>query len=172
MAMDLCTASLADSFLPNDHSKKYRGPLPAQREGFLQMASGLEYLHSKRIVHGNLKPQNILVSTGQCVTFKLSADVGPSREELLSVWMAPEVLETVQYDPRQQMASNRIDKAASDVWSLGCLFFYFLGDGQHPFGDSNMLRTLQNIAAGDAAQLREATGKLISLNCISFQSYF
>ena len=80
MAMDLCTASLADSFLPNDHPKKYRELLPAQREGLLQMASGLEYLHSKCIVHGNLKPQNILVSTGQCLTFKLSAYVGQSRE--------------------------------------------------------------------------------------------
>ena len=170
--MDLCTASLANSFLPNDHLKKYRGPLPAQREGLLQMASGLEYLHSKRIVHGNLKPQNILVSTGQCATFKLSADVGPIREELLSVWMAPEVLETVQYDPRQQIASKRIDKATSDVWSLGCLFFYFLRDGQHPFDDSNMLRTLQNIAAGDAAQLKALTGKLIPLILITSQGYF
>ena len=57
MAMDLCAASLADSFLPKDHPKKYRGPLPVQREGLLQMASGLEYLHSKRIVHGNLMVQ-------------------------------------------------------------------------------------------------------------------
>ena len=106
MAMDLCSASLADSFLPNDHPKKYREPLPAQREGLLQMASGLEYLHSKRIVHGNLKPQNILVSTGECVTFKLSADVGQSRQQsrqVLSVWMAPELLETVHYVPRQQI---------------------------------------------------------------------
>ena len=157
MAMDLCTASLANSFLPNDHPKKYREPLPAQREDLLQMASGLEYLHSKRIVHGNLKPQNILVSTDQCLTFKLSADVGRSKE-LLSVWMAPELLETVHYDPRQQMTSKRNDTAASDVWSLGCLFFYFLRDGRHPFGDSNMLKTLWNIAAGDAAQLKAATG--------------
>ena len=145
MAMDLCTTSLADSFLPDDHPKKYRKPLPAQREGLLQLATGLEYLHSKRIVHGNLKPQNILVSTGQCLTFKLSADVGQS----LSVWMAPELLKTVHYDPRQQMTSKRNDTVASDVWSLGCLFFYFLRDGRHPFGDSSMLRTLQNIAAGE-----------------------
>ena len=174
MAMDLCSASLADYFLLKDNPKKYREPLPAQREGLLQMAAGLEYLHSKRIVHGNLKPQNILVSTGQCVTFKISADVGQSRlqsRELLSVWMAPELLETVHYDPRQQMTSKRNDTAASDVWSLGCLFFYFLRNGRHPFGDSNMLRTLQNIAAGDAAQLKAATGKLISLIWILSQGY-
>ena len=106
----------------------------------------------------HLKPQNIFVSTGQCVTLKLSADVGQSREDILSVWMTPEVQETVHYDPRQQMASKRIDKVASDVWSLGCLFFYFLRDGRHPFGDSNMPRTLQNIAAEDAAQLKAARG--------------
>ena len=120
----------------------------------------------------HLKPQNIFVSTRQCVRLKLSSDVGQSREDILSVWMTPEVQETVHYDPRQQMASKRIDKAVSDVWSLGCLFFHFLRDGQHPFGDSNMLRTLQNIAAGDAAQLKAAIGKLISLNCITFQGYF
>ena len=42
--------------------------------------------------------------------------------------------------------------------------------GQHPFGDSNMQRTLQNIIAGDAAKLKAATGKLISLKCITSQS--
>ena len=75
MAMDLWTASLADSFLPDDHPKKYQEPLPAQREGLLQMVSGLEYLHTKRIVHGNLKPQNI-VAKQRIKTVKVKTVIG------------------------------------------------------------------------------------------------
>ena len=156
--MDLCTATLAECCLPDGHQRRYSGPLPAESEGLLQMVSGLEYLHSRSVIHGNLKPQNVLLSTGQSVTFKLS-DAG-QRDGTLSIWMAPEILKAVQCESQRQVHADDVGKPASDVWSLGCLFFYFLQKGSHPFQDVNMLRTLGNIVEGNAAQLKFLSGKL------------
>ena len=155
--MDLCTATLADCFLPDGHQRRYNGPLPAESEGLLQMVLGLEYLHSRSVVHGNLKPQNILLSTGQSVTFKLS-DAG-QRDGILSIWMAPEILKAVQCQSQRQVNANEVRKPSSDVWSLGCLFFYFLQKGSHPFENVNMLETINNIVKGNATQLKSFSGK-------------
>ena len=156
--MDLCTATLADCFLPDGHQRRYRGPLPAESEGLLQMVLGLEYLHSRSVVHGNLKPQNILLSTGQSVTFKLS-DAGQT-DGILSIWMAPEILKAVQCQSQRQVNANEVRKPSGDVWSLGCLFFYFLQKGSHPFENVNMLETINNIVKGNAEQLKFFAGKI------------
>jgi serine/threonine protein kinase len=52
--------------------------------------------------------------------------------------MAPEIFEFFYYydgyGDEQPVDSFSI---ASDIWSLGCLFFYFLTRGVHPYGDDN-----------------------------------
>ena len=167
--MDLCSTTLAHCFLPDDHKDKYDGPLPSlhegmfcytwfcieylkpipvvsgKNEGMLQMVSGLEYLHLRDLIHRNLKPNNILVfSTSKSVQFKLS-DVGQTKN-YLSVWMAPELLNKCRDDPPS--ISNCMFNAASDVWSLGCIFYYFLTKGSHPFKDCSMVETLLRIVEG------------------------
>jgi serine/threonine-protein kinase/endoribonuclease IRE1 len=46
------------------------------------MGKGLAYLHSERIVHGDIKPENILISLNDPVLMKL-ADFGISKEVTL-----------------------------------------------------------------------------------------
>lgn len=125
---------------------------------------GLEYLHSKQIIHQNIRPDNILVApTSNSAQFKLS-DIG-SRKESLSVWMAPETLEMVFDDIDLQSLPTSASSAASDVWSLGCVFFYFLQKGQHPFAGDNMVRTLNNIIDGDPTQLSGTSLHLLAVYC-------
>ena len=59
--LELASATMEDLFI-KDNSKRYTGPLPSELEVIHQIADGLAFLHSKKIVHGDIKPENILIS--------------------------------------------------------------------------------------------------------------
>jgi len=112
-----------------------------------QIVLGVEYLHSKSIVHRDLKGANVLVSDkGQ---IKLG-DFGCSRqlqtvktvsleESLMSLkgsihWMAPEAI---------RQSSTHI---SMDIWSLGCVLIE-MKSGNPPFAHfSNELASIFKIA--------------------------
>ena len=65
LVLELCAASLHDYI-----RGEYQGPMPTDEQVFFQLASGLEYIHSKGILHRNLKPQNVLISLTKPVQMK------------------------------------------------------------------------------------------------------
>lgn len=99
------------------------------------VVSGLSHLHDLGIIHRDLKPQNILISSGNGLCAKLS-DMGISKRLVndasslgqhtsgigSSGWRAPEQL----LDGRQTRAI--------DLFSLGCVLFFCITGGKHPFG--------------------------------------
>ncbi|XP_073416408.1 serine/threonine-protein kinase/endoribonuclease IRE2 [Dendrobates tinctorius] len=129
-----------------------------------QAMSGLAHLHSLNIVHRDLKPCNILISLPNAQgkqravisDFGLCKKLGVGRNSFslrsgipgTEGWIAPEVLR----DGRTQNPT-----AAVDIFSAGCVFYYVLASGHHPFGDS--LRRQSNILNGSYSlpQLQEET---------------
>ncbi|KAH7848592.1 hypothetical protein Vadar_004878 [Vaccinium darrowii] len=101
------------------------------------IVSGLAHLHELGIVHRDLKPQNVLIINERSMCAKLS-DMGISKRLLENMssltrnatgcgssgWQAPEQLH------------HRRQTRAVDLFSLGCLLFFCLTGGQHPFGES------------------------------------
>ncbi|KAK7029781.1 kinase-like domain-containing protein [Favolaschia claudopus] len=91
----------------------------------LEIARGLEYLHSCNIIHGDLKGANILIqgNGAACLAdFGLSnfSDVttSPSTNRGGSVyWMAPELLDPDQFE------SHFVRTTATDVYAFGCVCF-------------------------------------------------
>jgi serine/threonine-protein kinase/endoribonuclease IRE1 len=115
-----------------------------------QIANGLHYIHSRNLVHRDVKPDNILISLTTPIQMKLS-DFGLVKKTSprgtftqhsglkgTLNWMAAEILELLNDDSRDDSASKEIPHGTiqSDTFAAGCVFFYFLTRGKHPFGVS------------------------------------
>lgn len=172
-ALELCDASLDKVFLSDDDPKKYRGPLPSPIRALLQLAQGMEYIHSKKVIHRDIKPQNVLiVSTQRSVTMKW-ADFGLSKSmmdsqgnRMVSIWfrgtegwVAPEGL-TLLVNEQQDFAGFR-GTTASDIFPVGCLFFFYLTGGIHPFG--SVTDRFTNIQQGKHVNLNSKNVSTINL---------
>ncbi|NXV88557.1 ERN1 endoribonuclease, partial [Calonectris borealis] len=149
IAIELCSATLQEYVESPGFNRRSLDPVSLLR----QTMSGLAHLHSLSIVHRDLKPCNILISVpnrhgqiravisdfGLCKklqggrqSFSLRSGI-PGTEG----WIAPEVL---------QEAPKENPTCAVDIFSAGCIFYYVVSGGQHPFGDS--LRRQANILSG------------------------
>jgi serine/threonine protein kinase len=136
--------------------EKYKGQikLPFNYDIMSQLAKGLEYIHSQKIVHRDVKPGNVLVSvddqsrevTIKWTDFGLSKTVNERETFSLSGvkgtidWFAPEVFASDNVD----VQNNARGTTKSDVFSEGCVFGYLLLDGQHPFGNTDAENEIQS----------------------------
>ncbi|NWI69473.1 ERN1 endoribonuclease, partial [Todus mexicanus] len=130
-----------------------RAALPGRRQSPALLQPCRRHRALSLPVHRDLKPCNILISVpnrhgqiravisdfGLCKklqggrqSFSLRSGI-PGTEG----WIAPEVL---------QEAPKENPTCAVDIFSAGCIFYYVVSGGQHPFGDS--LRRQANILAG------------------------
>ncbi|XP_064419269.1 cyclin-dependent kinase 2-like isoform X1 [Latimeria chalumnae] len=102
-----------------DSSKSTRLPLPLIKSYLYQLLLGVSYCHSHRVIHRDLKPQNLLIN--EIGDIKL-ADFGLARafgvplrtytHEVVTLWYrAPEILLGCKYY-----------STAVDIWSIGCIF--------------------------------------------------
>ncbi|CEF60106.2 Serine/threonine-protein kinase/endoribonuclease IRE1 [Strongyloides ratti] len=130
IALELCDCSLA-TFIDK---KEYRDIMLLDNLEILRQATeGVEHLHHLNIVHRDIKPQNILLSknsqTGHVRV--LISDFGLCTEG----WIAPETFN-----------SEASVTVSVDIFSLGCIYYYVLSNGKHPFGDT--IKRQDNIIQG------------------------
>ncbi|MBL8824138.1 MAG: serine/threonine protein kinase [Planctomycetia bacterium] len=121
------------------------GPLDPQRAGhyMYQSALGLQHAHDSGLIHRDIKPANILIDREGTVKI---LDMGLARffndhEDIITKKYDETVLGTADYlSPEQAIDSHSVD-IRSDIYSLGCTFFYTL-TGQPPFGDGSVAQKL------------------------------
>ena len=158
IALELCSGNLQDLLIDaiKENNNEVLQQL-ASREYLCQIAKGLCHLHSNGIEHRDLRPINILCGVNTAGNLKLiisnfyMACFTGRPSSLLHLpqyrcrtrgWCAPEL-----WDGDTELITTAVDifsiTTAVDVFSMGCVFFYMLTRGAHPFGhlgDSDLLQ--------------------------------
>lgn len=184
IALELCPASLADVVeRPDAHHELVAAFDP--KRALKQITAGLRHLHALKIVHRDIKPQNILISAaaksasarhaghrmlisdfGLCRRLEMDqTSFLPTAHGNLAAgtvgWRAPEILcgeVNVDNSPFADDSASQSSRGSSstvnggngsgpsaprpkrltksvDIFALGCVFYYTLTNGSHPYGD-------------------------------------
>ena len=145
MAVQLCAGSLYD-FVFGD----CEGPeVSEDGEILYQIVSGLEHLHAKGVAHRDLNPRNILISFQdgtvprkiQIADFGFSRRKGRDQSRLhrtvinhgYSTTIGP--FGTHGWIGPEGYTSQKHYGFSVDLFPLGCIFFFVLSKGKHPFSE-------------------------------------
>jgi tetratricopeptide (TPR) repeat protein/predicted Ser/Thr protein kinase len=140
---------------------------PISREEFFAIATqcceGLQAAHEKSIIHGDIKPENIMITPGNRVKlldFGVARrawtaspnDATKSMETMTAsggtpAYMAPEVL------------LQKHDDGRSDIFSIGLVFYEMLG-GEQPFQSDSLATTVARIVHVEPPPLKNVPGPL------------
>ncbi|KAL4250578.1 Serine/threonine-protein kinase ATG1 [Abortiporus biennis] len=105
------------------------------KEWFRSLLSGVEFLHKRGVVHNDIKPANILLSTENVpvlVDFGFAERYDQSQEDAFHSNLS---YGTPEYLSPERARGLPHDTRKSDVWSLGVTFFEILA-GRTPFEHS------------------------------------
>uniref|UniRef100_UPI00358F8FFC serine/threonine-protein kinase/endoribonuclease IRE1-like isoform X2 n=1 Tax=Myxine glutinosa TaxID=7769 RepID=UPI00358F8FFC len=138
IALELCAATLHQFITDRQFDRRGLDLVSA----LWQTTTGLAHLHSLNIVHRDLKPHNILISAPGAMgrvratisDFGLCKKLAVGRHSFsrhsgatgTEGWIAPELL---QEDCKENPTT------AVDIFSLGCVFYFAMSGGRHPFGE-------------------------------------
>jgi serine/threonine protein kinase len=153
---------LVMEYVPGTDLQKYvseHGPLDSTEAcNFIrQAAQGLEYAHRKGIVHRDIKPSNLLLTPGGNIKI---LDLGLAKlalPELLDGHPSPTspgaLLGTLNYISPEQVDDATQADERSDLYSLGCTFYYLL-TGRAPFRATSRVERQQSSSPDPIEKVR------------------
>jgi len=130
-----------------------------------QIVSAVAYIHSKDILHLDLKPENVLFVDNESWHLKL-IDFGHSKK-IVPNEEVTDVGGTVDYLAPEVISGRKVGKW-SDMWSLGVIAYMLLA-GEYPFSGENDRVTCQNICSSDwcGDSLMKGRKSLVAVNFVT-----
>jgi WD40 repeat protein len=150
---------------------KESGPLPVLRacDYIRQAALGLQHAHERGLVHRDIKPHNLLVVIGGATSASRSGSNGKDVVKVLDMGLARlqglgdnetavtkdgVVIGTPDFLAPEQATNARAADIRSDLYSLGCTFYYLL-TGQPPFQGASLTEVLIQHQLNQARPVQE-----------------
>ncbi|GAM20182.1 hypothetical protein SAMD00019534_033570 [Acytostelium subglobosum LB1] len=128
LATSLCEMSLQE--LVEAHKTRFQSL--TKRSLINDIVSGVQFLHSNRIIHNDLNPRNILFKDNHLFI----TDMGLSRMSVETSFAFTHMPSGQGgYFPAEVITDQRKTNSV-DIFSLGCLIHFILTEGGHPFGDN------------------------------------
>lgn len=128
-----------------------------------QLAAGLQVLRENNLIHRDLKPQNLLLSSKDVTPSLKIGDFGFARyltpQDLADtlcgspLYMAPEIIQNQKYD------------AKADLWSVGAILFQLV-TGRPPYGGNSQIELFQNILSSTELQFPQAALQVLHPDCV------
>ncbi|XP_039715438.1 cyclin-dependent kinase 3 isoform X7 [Pteropus medius] len=94
-------------------------PLHLVKSYLFQLLQGVNFCHSHRVIHRDLKPQNLLIN--ELGAIKL-ADFGLARAFGVPLRTYTHEVVTLWYRAPEILLGSKFYSTAVDIWSIGCIF--------------------------------------------------
>ena len=159
-------AEFVDGPTLREHLRKERLRLGEILDIAIQMLAALDAAHEARIVHRDMKPDNVMIRRRDHVVKvldfglakvaeKKGGDDDSSEEAITEFKTAPgQIMGTVNYMSPEQAQAKSVD-ARSDIWSTGVIIYEMIA-GSKPFGGSTSAHTIVQIIEQQPASLAQA----------------
>jgi len=113
-------------------------PVPQVLNFIVMVARALHYVHQRGILHGDIKPANLIVTpqdTPKIMDFGIARRSHTNRSGSWSLAIEDEVWGTLGYLAPEQLTANEVD-ARADVFSLGVIAYEWLARRKPFHGES------------------------------------
>lgn len=137
-----------------DFLENKRCPLRTKLDIFRQVCEAMDYAHKQKVVHRDLKPQNIMVTEDQ-VAKVMDFGLAKSLADRSNVNLSREgqVLGTPKYMSPEQADGKKLTRA-TDIYSLGVILYEIL-TGRAPYEGDSVINILSQLANNDPILPRE-----------------